>query len=75
MSFSESQEEINGKDIPLKIYQKNEVIVNITTEEATPNSQCSPSPPGQNGPLGSTDGDISANEMKLGVVTKVYLGV
>ncbi|KAF5593532.1 RGT2-Sensor of high external glucose concentration [Fusarium pseudocircinatum] len=48
MSFSESQEEINGKDIPLKIYQKNEVIVNITTEEASSDKR-SPSPPGHTG--------------------------
>ncbi|QGI67476.1 hypothetical protein CEK27_011447 [Fusarium fujikuroi] len=48
MSFSESQEEINGKDIPLKIYQKNEVIVNVTTEEASSDKR-SPSPPGHTG--------------------------
>jgi hypothetical protein len=85
MSFSESQEEINGKDIPLKIYQKNEVTVNITTEEASPDKR-SPSPPGQaglerinfgevNAHGGSENGDKSANEMELGVVTKVYHGV
>ena len=85
MSFSESQEEINGKDIPLKIYQKNEVTVNITTEEAAPDKR-SPSPPGQAGLErinfgeanvhgGSDNGDKSANEMELGVVTKVYHGV
>ncbi|KAM5509938.1 hypothetical protein FOXYSP1_12904 [Fusarium oxysporum f. sp. phaseoli] len=83
MSFSESQEEINGKDIPLKIYQKNEVTVNITTEEASPDKR-SPSPPGQNGLErinfgeanvhgGSDNGDKSANEMELGVVTKPHL--
>ncbi|KAH7201531.1 hypothetical protein DER44DRAFT_812272 [Fusarium oxysporum] len=81
MSFSESQEEINGKDIPLKIYQKNEVTVNITTEEASPDKR-SPSPPGQAGldrinfgeanvHGGSDNGDKSANEMELGVVTKL----
>ncbi|KAF5533272.1 integral membrane protein PTH11 [Fusarium phyllophilum] len=80
MSFSESQEEINGKDIPLKIYQKNEVIVNITTEEASSDKR-SPSPPGHTGLErinlrepnvhgGSENGDKSANEMELGVVTK-----
>ncbi|PNP84321.1 hypothetical protein FNYG_02346 [Fusarium nygamai] len=85
MSFSESQEEINGKDIPLKIYQKNEVIVNITTEEASSDKR-SPSPPGHTGLErinlregnahgGSENGDKSANEMELGVVTKVYHGV
>ncbi|KAF4945168.1 hypothetical protein FSARC_14492 [Fusarium sarcochroum] len=81
MSFSESQEEINGKDIPLKIYQKNEV--NITTDEVIPSDQRSPSPPGHNGLVfgegngnaRSTDGDRSANEMELGVVTKVYHGL
>ncbi|KAG7410709.1 hypothetical protein DER46DRAFT_566271 [Fusarium sp. MPI-SDFR-AT-0072] len=85
MSFSESQEEINGKDISLKIYQKNEVTVNITTEEASPDKR-SPSPPGQTGLErinfgdanahgGSENGDKSANEIELGVVTKVYHGV
>ncbi|RKL31542.1 hypothetical protein BFJ72_g10946 [Fusarium proliferatum] len=85
MSFSESQEEINGKDIPLKIYQKNEVIVNITTEEASSDKR-SPSPPGHTGLErinlreanahgGSENGDKSANEMELGVVTKVYHGM
>ncbi|KAM0244712.1 hypothetical protein ACHAP5_006055 [Fusarium lateritium] len=85
MSFSESQEEINGKDIPLKIYQKNEVTINITTEEATPDSDREPSPPGHRGlqrvdlgPDGNTvgtDRERAANEMELGVVTKVYHGV
>ncbi|KAH7183190.1 uncharacterized protein B0J16DRAFT_373705 [Fusarium flagelliforme] len=80
MSLNDSQEEINGKDIPLKIYQKNEVTVNITTEEAK-SDQRSPSPPGQPGFLReavshtSTEGDRSVNEMELGVVTKVYHGV
>ncbi|KAI3581666.1 hypothetical protein IWW34DRAFT_617013 [Fusarium oxysporum f. sp. albedinis] len=85
MSFSESQEEINGKDIPLKIYQKNEVTVNITTEEASPDKR-SPSPPGQaglerinfgevNAHGGSENGDKSANEMELGVVTKPHVKV
>ncbi|KAJ4245286.1 hypothetical protein NW762_014156 [Fusarium torreyae] len=81
MSFSESQEEINGKDIPLKIYQKNEV--NITTDEVIPSDKRSPSPPARNGlafgdsngQARSTDGDRSANEMELGVVTKVYHGL
>ncbi|KAL4727804.1 hypothetical protein ACLX1H_004493 [Fusarium chlamydosporum] len=69
MSLNDSQEEINGKDIPLKIYQKNEVTVNITTEEVKAD-QRAPSPPGQPGFLReavsheSSDGD-------LGVVTKV----
>lgn len=85
MSFSESQEEINGKDIPLKIYQKNEVTINITTEEATPDGHRAPSPPGQTGlvrvdlgPDGNevaTNRERAANEMELGVVTKVYHGV
>lgn len=85
MSFSESQEEINGKDIPLKIYQKNEVTINVTTEEATPDGYRSPSPPGHNGlervdlgpdrNVGGTDRERAANEMELGVVTKVYHGV
>ncbi|KAF5027091.1 hypothetical protein F66182_803 [Fusarium sp. NRRL 66182] len=85
MSFSESQEEINGKDIPLKIYQKNEVDIVITTEPANPEDQRSSSPPGQRGVesmfgennshAGSTDGERAANEMELGVVTKVYHGL
>jgi hypothetical protein len=85
MSFSESQEEINGKDIPLKIYQKNEVTINVTTEEATPDGYRAPSPPGQTGlvrvdlgPDGNevaTNRERAANEMELGVVTKVYHGV
>ncbi|KAF4455191.1 hypothetical protein F53441_2429 [Fusarium austroafricanum] len=81
MSFSESQEEINGKDIPLRIYQKNEVTVNITTEEA-PADNGPGSPPRQTGlegikmerrnDGGSENGDKSASEMELGVVTKIY---
>jgi hypothetical protein len=82
MSLNDSQEEINVKDIPLKIYQKNEVTVNITTEEVKDkDDQRTSSPPGRPDFLreaashSSLEGDKSANEMELGVVTKVYHGV
>ncbi|CEI70296.1 hypothetical protein FVEN_g1185 [Fusarium venenatum] len=82
MSLNDSQEEINAKDIPLKIYQKNEVTVNITTEEVKPkDDQRTSSPPGRPDFLreavshSSLEGDKSTNDMELGVVTKVYHGV
>ncbi|RGP69484.1 hypothetical protein FSPOR_4588 [Fusarium sporotrichioides] len=82
MSLNDSQEEINGKGIPLKIYQKNEVTVDITTEEVkVKDDQRTPSPPGRPEFLreaasnSSLEGDKPNNEMELGIVTKVYHGV
>lgn len=94
ISPSSSQEQINGQppfDIPLKIYQRNEV--RITTEEVAvavdaKNGRTSPQSKAAAGlnaiatfsvndsPPGSINGDgKSANEAELGVVTKVYRGV
>ncbi|RGP65876.1 hypothetical protein FLONG3_9008 [Fusarium longipes] len=82
MSLNDSQEEINAKGIPLKIYQKNEVTVDITTEEVKDkDDQRTTSPQGRPEFLreavshSSLEGDKSTNEMELGVVTKVYHGV
>ncbi|KAF7543324.1 hypothetical protein G7Z17_g10828 [Cylindrodendrum hubeiense] len=80
ISPSESQEQINaGYNIPLKIYQKNEV--HITSEEIGPkDGRISPQHLGTNGVAfgrddGSTsseNGDKSTNDAEMGVVTKVY---
>lgn len=83
MSLNDSQEEINGNGIPLKIYQKNEVTINITTEEVKDkDDQRTSSPPGGRPEFlretvshSSLEGDKTPNDMELGIVTKVYHGV
>lgn len=85
LSISESQEQINsGDSIPLKIYQKNEVIV--TTDELETGRRVSSPTETQagldratfgeeHGQASSTNGDKPASEIELGVVTKAYHGV
>ncbi|RSL91341.1 hypothetical protein CEP51_000311 [Fusarium floridanum] len=85
LSISESQEQINsGDSIPLKIYQKNEVIV-TTNEVETGRRVSSPTETQagldraafgeEHGQASSTNGDKPASEIELGVVTKAYHGV
>jgi hypothetical protein len=88
VSPSESQEQItNNTDVPLKIWQHQEVLVtsqqidNKETTDGRISPVQSPGLPenamrsGYHSPTGSISGDRSAKDAEMGIVTKVSGGV
>ena len=70
LSISESQEQITSENnTPLKINQKNEIV--ITTEALDSEARLTSSPQ----PTSDGGNRSAANDIELGIITKVYHGV